>query len=70
MRSQKELERIWEDIHQCSYGKDPSISKPTILVEDETEHVMSIPNINAIDIEAYSRKLGQPWEIVPYVGEK
>ena len=52
MRSQQELERIWEDIHQGAYGNDSSDSKPMIVVEDETEHVMSIPNINGIDIKS------------------
>lgn len=70
MRSQQELEQIWKDIHQGAYDNDPSVSKPRIVVEDEAEHVISIPNINGIGIEEYRRKPGQPWEPVPCVGEE
>lgn len=70
MRTQDELERIWKDIHQGAYGNDPSVIKPRKVVEDEEEHVMSIPNIDGIGVEEYRRKPGEPWESVPYVGEE
>ncbi len=70
MRPQQELEQIWKDIHKGAYGNNPSVSKPTVVVEDEAEHVMSIPNTDGISAEVYRRKPGQPWEPVPYVGEK
>ena len=69
MYSQAELDRIWDNISNGTYGDDPAIKKPTKIVDDESEQVLHIPHTDGFEASDYRRKPGGSWEIAPTVGK-
>lgn len=69
MRTQEELDAIWQNAKDGKYGKNSNVIKPEIGVDDDSEQVLSIPNQDGSARDVYRRKPGNEWKPMPFVGE-
>ena len=69
MHAQQEIDAIWRDAKDDKYGDNPDTIKPEIVVDDESEQVISINEKDGSARTVYRRKPVQEWELAPSVGE-
>jgi hypothetical protein len=67
--TQQELDAIWQKAKDGEYGNNSGVIKPEVVVDDESEQVLSIPNQDGSARDVYRRKPGHEWEAAPFVGE-
>lgn len=69
MPTQEELGTIWQHAKDGQYGKNLTVVKPEIHIDDASEQVFSIPNQDGSARDGYQRKPGNEWEPMLFVGE-
>jgi len=69
MRTQEELNQIWNGILEGKYGSAPRDIAPRRVPAEEGRDIMSIRNPAGTEVDVYERKRGGDWEVVPYVGQ-
>lgn len=68
-RTQDELNAIWSAIIDGKYNSDPMVIAPRRISAEAGTDIMSIPNADGTDADAYERKDGGTWEEIPYLNQ-